>query len=231
MRISIKYRLFTTNAPQLIHHTIGNFNIQPDKLAVSRINESLSTLQQARDLRLREAENSLKSMSPPRATPHHIPHFPQITNTPPPTELTRTLNTLQNNHQETLQSHSATAHSSLIAELDTQKFRVAKSFSSLEIETDHLSTQLADLKAQLQELELQGVDGGEEAKRSEVEDEVLLKLRVYRSLGIEAEREGGEWSRAVVRGRGKEGRGEVQVVNVEKKFSKFFYANYFWQAL
>ena len=147
------------------------------------------------------------------------------------TELSRTLNTLQNNHQETVQSHSATAHSSLIAELDTQKFRVAKSFSSLEIETDHLSTQLADLKAQLQELELQGVDGGEEAKRSEVEDEVLLKLRVYRSLGIEAEREGGEWSRAVVRGKGKEGRGEVQVVNVEKKFSKFFYANYFWQAL
>ncbi|KFY89397.1 hypothetical protein V500_05728 [Pseudogymnoascus sp. VKM F-4518 (FW-2643)] len=191
----------------LIHHTIGNFNIQPDKLAVSRINESLSTLQQARDLRLREAENSLKKLS-------------------------RTLNTLQNNHQETVQSHSATAHSSLIAELDTQKFRVAKSFSSLEIETDHLSTQLADLKAQLQELELQGVDGGEEAKRSEVEDEVLLKLRVYRSLGIEAEREGGEWSRAVVRGKGKEGRsGEVQVVNVEKKFSKFFYANYFWQAL
>ncbi|OBT56178.1 hypothetical protein VE04_02480 [Pseudogymnoascus sp. 24MN13] len=175
----------------LIHHTIGNFNIQPDKLAVSRINESLSTLEPAHELRLRDAENSLK-------------------------KLTRTLNTLQNNHQETLQSHSATAHSSRIAELDAQKFR---------------RRHLADLKAQLQELELQGVDGGEEAKRSEVEDEVLLKLRVYRSLGIEAEREGGEWSRAVVRGRGKEGRGEVQVVNVEKKFSKFFYANYFWQAL
>lgn len=65
MRISIQHMCFKTNAPQLIHHTIGNFNIQPDKLAVSRINESLSTLQQARDLRLREAENSLKSMSPP----------------------------------------------------------------------------------------------------------------------------------------------------------------------
>lgn len=63
MCISIKHMCFKTNALQLIHHTIGNFNIQPDKLAVSRINESLSTLQQARDLRLREAENSLKSMS------------------------------------------------------------------------------------------------------------------------------------------------------------------------
>jgi kinetochore protein Spc24 len=46
---------------QLIHHTIGNFNITPDKLAVLRINESLSTLQQARDLRVREAESALKS--------------------------------------------------------------------------------------------------------------------------------------------------------------------------
>ncbi|GJC78370.1 putative kinetochore protein SPC24 [Colletotrichum liriopes] len=45
----------------LIRHTIDNFNIQPDKQAVARINESLSTLQQARDLRLREAENALKT--------------------------------------------------------------------------------------------------------------------------------------------------------------------------
>lgn len=91
-----------------------------------------------------------------------------------------------------------------------------------------MSSQLQDLQARLQELELQGVDGAEEARRSEVEDEVLLKLRVYRSLGIEAERDEGEWCKAVIRGRG---RGEVQVVNVEKKFSKFFYANYFWQTL
>lgn len=60
---------FSTNCPRLasltsiklIHHTIGNFNILPDKLAVARINESLSTLQQARELRLREAEGALKS--------------------------------------------------------------------------------------------------------------------------------------------------------------------------
>lgn len=45
----------------LIRHTIGNFNIVPDKSAVARINESLSTLQQARDLRVREAEGALKS--------------------------------------------------------------------------------------------------------------------------------------------------------------------------
>ena len=37
------------------------FNTGPDKFAIERINESLSTLQQARDLRIREAESALKS--------------------------------------------------------------------------------------------------------------------------------------------------------------------------
>ena len=54
------------NDAQLIHHTIGNFNIHPDKIAIGRINESLSTLQQARDLRVREASNALKSTDAPR---------------------------------------------------------------------------------------------------------------------------------------------------------------------
>ena len=58
---SQSFRPSESNLLQLIHHTIGNFNILPDKQAVSRINESLSALQQARDLRLREAESALKS--------------------------------------------------------------------------------------------------------------------------------------------------------------------------
>jgi kinetochore protein Spc24 len=93
-----------------------------------------------------------------------------------------------------------------------------------------LSSQLADLQAKLQELELQGVEGAPTARRSLVEDEVLLKLKVYRSLGIEAERdeESGEYTKAVVRNGRK---GDVHVVNMDNKFSKFFYANYFWQTL
>lgn len=142
--------------------------------------------------------------------------------------LTRTLTTLQSSHQETLSLHSPTTHSSHIATLDTNKFRTAKAISSLETETDRLSSQLASLQERLQELELQGVDGAPEAVRTAVEDEVLLKLKVYRSLGVEVEREGGEWRKAVVKGRGK---GDVKVVVVEKRFSKFFYANYFWDAM
>ncbi|KAF4633377.1 hypothetical protein G7Y89_g4741 [Cudoniella acicularis] len=41
-------------------------------------------------------------------------------------ELARTHATLKNDHQETLSSHSATAHASEIATLDTQQFPVAK---------------------------------------------------------------------------------------------------------
>jgi kinetochore protein Spc24 len=49
--------------PQLIHHTIGNFNIQPDKLAVTRITDSLATMQQSRELRIREAESALRKLT------------------------------------------------------------------------------------------------------------------------------------------------------------------------
>ncbi|KAK4238079.1 Spc24 subunit of Ndc80-domain-containing protein [Achaetomium macrosporum] len=193
----------------LIRHTISNFNIAPDKAAVSRISESLSTLQQARDLRLREAETSLR-------------------------KLARTLNTLASQHAELTASHSSTQHASEIARLDTQKFRIAKAASDLEMETERLQAQLAELNARLQELELQGVDGGEGANGNGgmggVEDEVLLRLKVYRSLGIEIERDSkdGEFNRVVVRN---DRKGDVHVVNIDKKFSRYFYANYFWQSL
>jgi len=189
----------------LIHHTIGNFNITPDKLAVSRINESLSTLQQARELRIREADSALKKLS-------------------------RTLTTLSNHHNETLSSHSSTAHASEIATLDTQKFRIAKTANDLEIESERLSSQLADLQSRLQELEQQGVEGGDNVRRGLVDDEIGLKLKVYRGLGIDIERdnEGGEYNKAIVRN-GK--LGDVHIVNMDGKFSRFFYANYFWTTL
>jgi kinetochore protein Spc24 len=76
---------------------------------------------------------------------------------------------------------------------------------------------------------LQGVEGGDNAKRGLVDDEISLKLKVYRGLGIDLERdESGEYNKAVVRNGRK---GDVHVVHMETKFSRFFYANYFWQTL
>lgn len=173
---------------------------------MARVNESLSTLQQARELRIRDAEASLK-------------------------KLTRQLNTQTSQHDDLVAAHSSADHASRIARLDTQKFRTAKAASDAEVEAERLAQRAADLRARLQELELQGVEGDEAARRRDaVDDEVLLRLKVYRSLGIDIERDEreGEWSRAVVRN---DRKGDVHVVNMDKKFSRYFYANYFWSTL
>ncbi|KAI9830930.1 MAG: hypothetical protein M1819_005312 [Sarea resinae] len=219
----------------LIHHTIGNFNIDPDKNAVGRINESLSALQQARDLRLREAESALRRLS-------------------------RTLSTLKSQHAETTSTHSPTAHTNHILSLDTQKFRLAKTAADLEIENDHLSTTLLTLQAKLADLESQGLEGDDaEQSKRDMEDETLLRLKIYRSLKIDVEADGGAadrngtgaaaaaaeaaagadrggagvaggagFNKAIIRNPKK---GDVHVVHIDPKFSRFFYANYFWGSM
>lgn len=54
-----------------------------------------------------------------------------------------------------------------------------------------------------------------------------LRLKIYRSLGIDVEAdEAGNYNKAIIRNSRK---GDVHVVNIDPKFSRFFYANYFWQ--
>ncbi|KAL9020200.1 MAG: hypothetical protein Q9185_002570 [Variospora sp. 1 TL-2023] len=189
----------------LIRHTIGNFNIHPDKTAIGRINESLSTLQQARDLRVREAESALKKLS-------------------------RNFQTLATQHNETVSAHHSTDHASQIVELDTQKFRVAKTASDLEIEGERLEQELEGLKGRLHELNLQGAEGdGATKSKRELEDPTILKLKVYRSLGIDIDPDSsGTYNKATIRNTQK---GDVHVVNIDPRFSRFFYANYFWQTI
>lgn len=113
--------------------------------------------------------------------------------------------------------------------MDTTKFRTAKTLTSLESTNSHLSAELASLQAKLAELEIEGPEGGKEAERTELDNELLLKLAVYRSLGMEVDRGAdGEYRKMVVRGRGK---GDVLAVEIDGKGSKAWYANYFWGAL
>lgn len=56
-----------------------------------------------------------------------------------------------------------------------------------------------------------------------------LRLKIFRSLGIDIEPdEAGNFNRAVIRNSRK---GDVHVVNIDPKFSRFFYANYFWSTM
>lgn len=57
-----------------------------------------------------------------------------------------------------------------------------------------------------------------------------LKLQVYRSLGIDVSQDAntGTFNRAVIRNPAK---GDVNVVNVDGKVDRSFYANMFWDSL
>ncbi|OGM40669.1 kinetochore protein spc24 [Aspergillus bombycis] len=197
--------LFDENPGTLIHHTIGNFNIQPDKQAVTRINDSLSTLQQSRELRMREAESSLRKLS-------------------------RHLHSMNAQHEEAIAAHDSSKHAADMVELDTKKFRIAKAATELEIESERLESELEMLKERLADLEAQGLEGDEATRRErELDDATILRLKIYRSLGIDIEADGaGIFNKAVIRNSRK---GDVHVVNIDPKFSRFFYSNYFWSTM
>ncbi|EMC96439.1 hypothetical protein BAUCODRAFT_122443 [Baudoinia panamericana UAMH 10762] len=196
--------LFDEDPVSLISETTNQFHIAPDKDSLSRISVSLSQLQQTRQGRLNDHHALLKNLS-------------------------RRLNTLRSQQHFEEERHDAGHHASEMLRLDTEKFRIAKGVSDAEIEAERLGSELASLKAQLEILESEGVEGGRRSG-GDAEDEVVLKLQFYRSLGIDASQDPatGEFNRAVIRNTA---RGDVNVVNFDNKISRSFYANMFWDTL
>lgn len=79
---------------------------------------------------------------------------------------------------------------------------------------------------------MQGAEGGIETEKRQalLQDELSLKLKIYRSLGFDLEKDGGEEYNKVVVRNGK--KGDVHIVNMETgKFSRHFYAGYFWNTV
>ena len=75
---------------------------------------------------------------------------------------------------EMLATNNTVDHASRIVELDTQKFRVAKTASDLEIEGQRLEQELEGLKSRLHELDIQGIEGNENARaRREIDDPTM----------------------------------------------------------
>ncbi|TIA30910.1 kinetochore protein-like protein spc24 [Aureobasidium pullulans] len=195
--------LFDEDPVTLIRQTTRNFHTDSDLQAISRITSSLSTLRSARSLRLNAQQTQLSQLS---RRAHH----------------------LRTTHDADISRHDPAAHASDILALDTEKFRVAKAANELEIEGERLGSEVYGLKTQLQKLEEQGDEV--ESAENKAEDEVVLKLGVYRSLGIDAEQDHntGDFTRAVIRNTAK---GNVNVVNLDSKFDRFFYANHFWNSM
>ncbi|KAH7084242.1 Spc24 subunit of Ndc80-domain-containing protein [Paraphoma chrysanthemicola] len=187
----------------LISQCTSHFKISNDTASLARISDSLSTLSTFRTQHLQSLQASLS-------------------------QLSRTHHTLSANHNHTLAQHNAVDHASEILRLDTEKFKIAKQASDLEIEGERLQSELGRLGSVAGELEDEGVEGGVETRPGE--DATVLKLKLYRTLGIdvEADKTTGEYNKAVIRNAAK---GDVHVVNIDPKFSRHFYTNYFWRTM
>lgn len=182
----------------------AKFHIAPDKDSLTRISSSLHALDTSRQHRLNAQHTSLKSLS-------------------------RRLNSLKSQASYEEERHDAGKHAQDMLKMDTEKFRIAKGVNDAEIESERLSGELAALRQQLETLEREGVEGGKRGERAE-EDEVVLKLHFYRSLGIDARKDegSGEYTRAVIRN---SERGDVNVINVDGTMGRNHYANMFWDSM
>lgn len=188
---------------QLISQCTSHFKLDSDRSSLLRISDSLSTLSSFRQQHISSLQSTL-------------------------TRLGRNHQTLASNHSHTLSQHNPTTHASEILRLDTEKFKIAKQASDLEMEGERLEGELSRLGGVLSELEAEGVEGGEREKAPE-EDATVLKLKVYRSLGVDVEADSaGQYNKAVIRNAAK---GDVHVVNIDPKFSRNFYTNYFWRTM
>jgi kinetochore protein Spc24, fungi type len=188
-----------------MRHCFTNFNLSPDKAALSRINDSINTVQEMRKMRTRNAEDALRKLARQHAT-------------------------LSSQHREVISNHDSGKHANEIVALDTRKFKIAKQASELEVESERLDSDLERLRMRLIDLEEQGVEGDEVARRArEADDPTILRLWLYRSLGIALEQdEAGNYNKATISNTRK---GDVHVVNIDPKFPRWFYADYFWQTM
>lgn len=126
----------------LIAQCTSHFKIHNDTASLLRISDSLSTLSTFRQQHLSSLQSTLSALS-------------------------RTHQTLSANHNHTLSQHNPTTHAAEILRLDTDKFKIAKQASDLEIEGERLQSELARLSSVSTELDEEGVEGGVETLPSE----------------------------------------------------------------
>ncbi len=84
---------------------------------------------------------------------------------------------------------------------------------------------MAELQSELEKLELEDVM---DAAQPVITDSALLKLRLYRSLGVTFEGDDPEHLKILVRSADKE---SVHTLQHDNNYSDYFVANYIWDSL
>ncbi|KAL7269864.1 putative kinetochore protein spc24 [Rhizina undulata] len=182
---------------KLIAEVIGNFNIANDVQSIARTKAKLSHITTTREKSRDECQNLMRSLS-------------------------RIRDVTKQSCEASMNSSSRKEHGQTMLKLDKEKFSLAKKVNDIDSGMHALEGQLARLRE-----ELEAVDSEDAVQQAmEAEDGTVLRLKVYRSLGMDIEGDGaGGYNKVVIRNPAK---GDVHVVNIENKFSTFFYANYFW---
>ncbi|KAL1650055.1 putative kinetochore protein spc24 [Diplodia intermedia] len=191
----------------LIHQCIGSFNVGPDKAALGRSKSAYGNLQSLRRDQVRTEQDKLQ-------------------------QLSRHLSSLQSQHNVTTRSHNPAEHAAEILRLDTEKFKVAKQVSDLEIEEERLASEFDRLKAELDEIDAQGVEGGNMRRHNyDDEDALLLKLRLFRMMGVNPEIDpaSGNYYRACITSNSR--KGDVFTIEMNKNNSRYYVADYIWNHL
>jgi len=73
-----------------------------------------------------------------------------------------------------ISGHDSSRHAQEVVQLDTKKFKVAKQASELEVESERLEAELESLQRRLADLEDQGVEGDESARRARQADDPTM---------------------------------------------------------
>ena len=112
------------------------------------------------------------------------------------TALSRSLEVSKSAAQAAQQAVEKKQHGDTMIQLDREKFSLAKGINDIESNCHNLEGTLARLK---EELEMLDQESPMQSNQAHSEDETVLRLRVYRSLGIQLEDDGaGGYSKAVI---------------------------------
>ncbi|KND03755.1 uncharacterized protein SPPG_01210 [Spizellomyces punctatus DAOM BR117] len=135
--------------------------------------------------------------------------------------LSRQLQLAKENAERPKRELEVHQHADRMVTLDREKYTVARNIADIDATIESLECQLSQLQNELVVLERE--------ERTEAEmppTEQRLKLELFRSLGIELQRsDAGEFTKCKVRCYP---RHDIQILEFEDKFSRYFYANMLW---
>lgn len=184
-----------------MQYTLENFDIQEDLDKWDTIQSKIRDTHLSRRGKLDEMGTTLRSLS-------------------------RQLELAKASMQEAQSKADAANISQELKSLDKEKFLLAKSINEMEQQNASSLTLIDQLTLELQRLENEDTS---QALAEDIDDAEILKLKVYRSLGIELE--AASQSQVPTRAVIQSSNGKIQIFNLDKNYSPSFVSNYLWERL